>query len=131
MTQPTRPEDDELAIDRVTGELLRVGVLAAAAVLLVGGVLFLAHHGGEPNPDHSKFPQHPKKLHLHEVLAEARAGSGRAIVLIGLVLLIATPVLRVAFTAVAFAWRRDWVYVVIPLIVLGVLIAGVLTGQVG
>ena len=63
------------------------------------------------------------------MLAAARSGQGRAIVQLGLVALIATPILRVLFAALAFAWRRDWVYVVVPLIVLAVLIAGLLSGQ--
>jgi uncharacterized membrane protein len=50
---------------------------------------------------------------------------------LGLVVLIATPLLRVACTVVAFAWRREPLYVLIPLIVLVVLIAGLLTGQAG
>jgi uncharacterized membrane protein len=125
------PPEDDLAIDCVTGQLLRAGVLLAAAVLVVGSVLFLGHHGRDPNPDRKTFPEQPEKLYPAEVLAAARGGSGRAVIEIGLVLLIATPILRVTFTALAFAWRRDVKYVIIPLIVLAVLVAGLLTGQVG
>ena len=47
---------------------------------------------------------------------------GQAIIQFGLLLLIATPVARVAFSAVAFASRGDYMYVVITLIVLAVLL---------
>jgi uncharacterized membrane protein len=124
------PEHDPI-IDRITGLLLRVGVVVSAFVLLVGGVLFLVHHGLEPCPDRKVFPADPEKLRPATVLKAARAGSGQAIILIGLGLLIATPILRVAFTVLAFAWRRDFLYVLIPLIVLAVLITGLLTGQAG
>src|SRR5436190_23164538 len=97
--------DEDLIIDRVTGLVLRVGVLASAAVLLVGGILFLAHHSLEPNPDRTEFPAEPEKLRPAAVLEAARQGHGRAIIFIGLAMLIATPILRVALTAVAFAWR--------------------------
>jgi uncharacterized membrane protein len=125
------PCDEDLPIDRVTGVLLRVGVLTAAAVLVVGAVLFLYHHAWDANRDRTTFPDNPEKLRPRAVLAEARQGRGQAIIEIGLALLIATPILRVAFSAVAFAWRRDYVYVIIPLIVLAVLIAGLVTGQTG
>ena len=60
-----------------------------------------------------------------DIARGALSGHGRAIVQLGLLLLIATPVARVVFCAVAFARRRDWVYVLIPLVVLGVLVLGV------
>jgi len=44
------------------------------------------------------------------------------IIQLGLLLLIATPVARVAFSVVAFAAERDWLYVAITLIVLAILI---------
>ena len=47
--------------------------------------------------------------------------SGRAIIQFGLLLLIATPVARVIFSAVAFAWERDYLYVAFTLAVLAVL----------
>ena len=45
----------------------------------------------------------------------------RDIIQLGLILLIATPVARVAFSVVAFVLERDWLYVAITLIVLAVL----------
>jgi uncharacterized membrane protein len=45
-----------------------------------------------------------------------------AIIQLGLLILIATPVARVAFSVFAFAQERDWLYVVVTLIVLGLLL---------
>jgi uncharacterized membrane protein len=42
----------------------------------------------------------------------------------GLLLLIATPVLRVVFSLFGFASQRDWLYVALTLIVLSVLAVG-------
>ena len=136
----TVPPDDPL--DRIlwrVGILLRVGVLTAAAILAVGGAVFLLRHGSEPRKE---FYQHLRKGPDQEevqktrtrpidVFRAVRAGRGRAIVQLGLMVLIATPVLRVAYTAGAFARRRDFVYVLVPLIVLAVLIAGLVSGQAG
>jgi uncharacterized membrane protein len=55
------------------------------------------------------------------IIADARALSGRGIIQLGLLLLVATPVARVTFSVAAFALRRDRTYVVITLIVLSVL----------
>jgi uncharacterized membrane protein len=55
------------------------------------------------------------------ILGQVRAWRGRGIIQLGLLLLIATPVARVAFSVVAFALERDRLYVGITLIVLAVL----------
>jgi uncharacterized membrane protein len=48
---------------------------------------------------------------------------------LGLLLLIATPVARVAFSVFAFALQRDRLYVVVTLAVLGVLAFSMTGGQ--
>jgi uncharacterized membrane protein len=48
---------------------------------------------------------------------------------LGLLLLIATPVARVAFSAAAFAMQRDRLYVVVALIVLAVLMYSLMGGR--
>jgi uncharacterized membrane protein len=50
---------------------------------------------------------------------------GRGIIQLGLLLLIATPIARVAFAAYGFARQRDWMYVGIAAFVLSVLLYGV------
>ena len=49
-------------------------------------------------------------------------GRPRGLIQFGLLLLIATPVARVAFSVFGFTQERDWVYVVITLIVLALLV---------
>jgi len=52
-----------------------------------------------------------------------------AIVQFGLVLLIATPIMRVALTLVAFWWQRDRLYVGITTFVLALLVYGLFWGH--
>jgi uncharacterized membrane protein len=54
----------------------------------------------------------------------ARSLDARGIVQLGLVLLIATPVARVALTLVAFVLQKDRLYVALTAIVLVLLLAG-------
>ena len=54
---------------------------------------------------------------------------GRGLIQLGVLLLIATPVARVVFSAWAFARQRDWTYVLVTLFVLAVLLFGLFYGQ--
>jgi uncharacterized membrane protein len=113
-------------IEVIIGALLRTGVILAATVVLFGGVLYLARHGHEV-PNYTTFHGEPESLKsVRDIVHGALGGSARAIIQLGLLLLIATPVARVVFSAVAFAVERDNMYVVITLIVLGVLLYSLL-----
>jgi len=108
-------------IEIIIGTLLRTGVILAAAVVLAGGVLYLVRHGHEI-PHYATFTGQPESLKSPRDIVHGVMGmSARAIIQLGLLLLIATPVARVAFSAIAFAIERDYMYVVITLIVLGIL----------
>ena len=81
------------------GKLLRAGVLLAAAVVLAGGLVYLVRHGGEPRPDlrHYRPDYVPAELRSPSgIVTEALTGRGRGLIQLGLLLLIATPVMRVA-----------------------------------
>ena len=114
--------DDEM--DAIMGRLLQVGVLLASSVVLVGGVLFLRlHHATAPNYTH--FTSDAASLLRPAAMFHAiAAGNPAAIIQLGILLLIATPVARVIFAAIAFAIERDRLYVIISLIILCVLTYG-------
>ncbi len=112
---------DDQRIEVIIGGLLRTGVILAAAVVLVGAVVYLAHHGNQV-PNYAVFHGEPKDLKSASDIVHGALGmSGRAIIQLGLLLLIATPVARVLFSAIAFAIERDYMYVVITLVVLAIL----------
>lgn len=109
-------------VARLVGNLLRLGVLLAAAVVATGGLLYLVRHGGDPVAYHV-FHGEPRALRdIGGIVASVSGLGGRAIIQLGLLLLIATPVARVAFSAAAFALERDRMYVVVTLIVLATLL---------
>jgi uncharacterized membrane protein len=108
-------------IEMVIGVLLRTGVLLAGAVVLLGGVLYLTHHWNG-RTDYGTFVGAPQELRSPTaILRGAEHLRGEFIIQLGLVLLIATPVMRVIFSAFAFLYERDYLYVVITLIVLATL----------
>jgi uncharacterized membrane protein len=115
------PQDDSV-LDAQIGILLRVGMLSAAAVILVGGVLFLLHHG-RSIPDYRVFHGTPANLRsIGEITNGAIHGNDLSIIQFGILMLVATPVARVIFSVFAFAAERDYLYVTISGIVLLVLL---------
>jgi uncharacterized membrane protein len=113
-------------VERAVGNLLRAGVLLAAAVVAAGGILYLVRHGGTV-PDYRVFRGEPINLRsLSGILHTSLTESGRGIIQLGLLILVATPVARVAFTAIAFAVERDRTYVLVALLVLALLFKGLI-----
>lgn len=111
-------------LDIVVSRLLRTGVALSAAIVFVGGSMFLVRHGLEM-PDYRVFRGEPADLRsLRGIFHDALALRGRAIIQLGLLLLIATPVARVAYLVFAFARQRDRLYSTIALIVLVLLAYG-------
>lgn len=114
--------------EQVVGNVLRLGVLIAAAVTLVGGVLYLMQ-AGATRPDYHVFHGQSSPLRsLAQVARGVAAGNAEAIVQAGVVLLIATPIARVALTLITFAMRKDRLYTLISAIVLVLLAYGLLGG---
>jgi uncharacterized membrane protein len=119
---PTANIPDDVAMDQKIGVLLHIGVYTAAVVIICGGALFLIRNGGG-HPDYRTFQQLPANLCAPgAILAAALHGNTQSIMQLGMLLLIATPVARVVFSVVAFAVKRDFLYVVISGVVLLVLI---------
>lgn len=116
-------------VDQVIGRLLQIGVLTAAAVVVVGGAMLLAQYGRDP-ADFRVFSGESASLtSVAAIITAALAGDSRAVVQLGLVLLIATPVARVALTLGAFLFQRDRLYVAITALVLALLLYGLIWGH--
>ena len=119
----------ERGVEQLIGRLLQLGVLVAAAVVVTGGAVLLAQHGSGP-ADFRTFRGASEPLRdIGSIVRGVGRLDSRAIVQLGLVLLIATPVARVALTFVAFLFRRDRLYAALTLLVLALLIYGLAWGR--
>ena len=128
MNQPESRWSDH-AVEQIIGRLLQIGVLLAAAVVLFGAVLLLVNHGGNP-ASYSEFRGEPSELRtVTGIVRGAASMHAAAIVQLGLVLLIATPIARVGFTLVAFVLQRDRTYVWITTLVMILLLFGLVFGR--
>ena len=96
--------------------VLRGGVLLSVAVILGGIAWFygLRFAGMLPHPT---FPDT-----LQAVVGGVLTGNPLAVVVLGLLILLATPVLRVAVSVIAFALEEDRTYVIITSLVLAILL---------
>jgi len=112
-------EENVRKINALVHQLLIVG-LAAAAVLMVAGVL-LGLFTGQGLPD--------AMVPLSNLLAELARFNPAAFISLGLLALLATPILRVAGSIVGFAIERDWRYALITTVVLIIVILSIVLGQ--
>jgi uncharacterized membrane protein len=67
---------------------------------------------------------------LREVVNGLIAGRGQAVVAVGLLMLIFTPIMRVAVSIIAFALKRDRAFVLITSGVLTILIISFVLGKI-
>lgn len=113
--------ETDIKMEIVIGNMLRIGVSVAAAVVLTGWILYLIHaHGAKP--DYQHFHGQPILLrNIGPIVRGIGALDSRSIIELGILLLVATPVARVIFCIAAFAVRKDWVYILVSSIVFAVL----------
>jgi uncharacterized membrane protein len=127
------PESSGLAtekMDLIVGNLLRAGVVLSGTIVFIGGLVYLFRHGTQA-PAYHAFHGEPSDLRgVPGILQDACALSGRGIIQFGLLLLIATPVARVAYLIYAFALQKDRVYAMVALTVLLLLAYGLLGARV-
>jgi uncharacterized membrane protein len=130
MSEATVQRADQ-KMDQIMGGLLRTGVVSAAAIVFVGGVVFLSRHR-LPVTNYRVFHGEPAEVRtISGIFHEALAFHGRGLIQLGLLVLIATPVARVAFSFFAFLYERDWTYVFVTVLVLGLLVYSLFGGHGG
>ena len=122
-----------LRLEDVVGPVLRYGSVLSFGLILAGIGLLMALSRISPERVAALARLSEQKV-LHtpgELLAGVAALDPTALISLGLLVLIATPVVRVGSTVVYFAWRRDRSYLAITSFVLLVLLAGFALGAAG
>jgi uncharacterized membrane protein len=108
----------EKQLEYLLSNLLKYGVLIASSIVLFGGILYLIHHGSEP-AEYQVFLGTPSEFRSPTgVVTAILAGSRRGIIQLGLLILIAIPILRVIISFFTFLLQRNFVYVIITSLVL-------------
>lgn len=110
------------------GSLLQWGVLLAMTVVVFGGIFYIYRHG-HTAMDYSTFKgQPPLTTNIKDILHGSITLKGRAIIQLGIILLIATPISRVFASAIGFFAEKDYLYVGITLLVLLIILTSMLGG---
>ena len=126
-------------MELVISGVLRVGVILSAAVIVVGILAFaveqdtgyarvLPHHLKDILTFHQSSGPGFFPTSLAPVLEGALAGKPYAIIELGMLVLILTPIVRVALSVFFFLAERDSLYVGITLFVLTVLAFSLFSG---
>ena len=133
------------AMETLVSQVLRYGVLLSFSIVLLGSLwLFVSRHTGYADLSTAGngaldalthyHPGHQLATSSHgpgDILRGVLSGKAYAIITLGLVVLIATPVLRVAVSVVTFLRERDRLYALITAYVLAVLLASFVLGKSG
>lgn len=115
----------------IIGQLLRYGVALSSIMVIIGGITYLYRHGYEVE-HYSMFNGEPSGYtSLYGVIKGVSENKGREIIQLGVIVLIATPIFRVAFSALAFIIEKDYLYVFITLLVLSIIIFSMTGGLAG
>lgn len=118
------------SIERTISTLLRMGVAISGLIVLAGGIYYLAAHGAEP-ANYRVFHGLPSiDRIISQIVAGAFSGRAQSIIQLGILALIATPILRVVFSLIGFAIERDSKYVAITALVLALLLYSLLEGAI-
>ena len=119
MASPVASDEE---VELRVGALLQVGVLVASVLVATGGVAYLVKYGSIP-PHHETFTGEPDDLkRIGGIVKAASELRGRGIIQLGLLVLLATPVARVAFSLYTFVRQRDRTYILITAFVLSLLL---------
>jgi uncharacterized membrane protein len=116
---PTKVHDEYMG--KVISYILSTGLVLASLAMFAGGAVYLVQHGLEASQS-ANFHGEPTRLRTFSgIISGAAAGRGQHLIQLGVLLLIATPILRVAFSVLAYCRQRDYAYACISMIVLSVI----------
>ncbi len=102
--------------------LLRTGVITSVILIITGGVLFFIQH---PHTSfaYKDFMGEPSRLRrVTDIIHDAFLLRSRSVIQLGILVLIATPVMRVLFSLMEFIITRDKIYILITGIVFSLLL---------
>ena len=120
-----RADNKELQdVEMIISKALRAGVVVSGTVIFIGLLMFLlSGNSGYPK---SIYPSKPS-----EIIRGLLELKSYAIIMTGIMILIATPVFRVGVSIIVFAVEKDYLYVKITTVVFLILIVSLLLGKAG
>jgi len=111
------------------GRVLRAGTIISVSIVFIGGIIYLYRHG-QSVADYSVWKGIPGFIeHASSLVNGAFDFKEQAIIQIGIILLVATPIIRVIFSAIGFVLEKDYMYTGISILVLLIILASMISGH--
>ncbi len=117
-------EEMELSISN----MLRFGIILSALVVFCGGLLYLKNTPATPPPYATFRPEISSLRSVRGTLLGSAHLDPESVIQLGILLLIATPVTRVAFCIMGFVKQRDHLYIGISSAVFLILMYSMIQG---
>lgn len=105
-------------MQHVLGAFLRIGVVVSILVMVTGGVVYLLNNADKKESFEVFNPQNTTYISLATIFNGLKTFNGLAIIQFGVLLLIFTPIARIFLAIYAFVVEKDYLYVVIGVLVL-------------
>ncbi|MCY1527695.1 hypothetical protein D9M68_627710 [compost metagenome] len=122
MNKPVKHYLGDKDVQLILGTLLRVGVVLSTAIVLLGGIIYLSSNSGKAIKFNEFNPAGTPFSSIVDIFTGLRHFDGLAIIQFGVLLLIFTPIARVVFSIFSFLMERDYMYVVVGIIVLCIIV---------
>ena len=116
----------DLDLNRSVGNLLRLGVVLSVIISLLGFIK-LFFEGYEMPKDYSSLEIAEGTIWKTFFTSLANL-EGTGIIQLGILLLILTPLVRIIFAMIGYVKEKDYTYVIVSLIVLGIMLVSFLMG---
>ena len=131
---PPPPRDARArAVEIIISDLLKIGVVTSLTIVVFGTIISFVHHhdylSQQPPLQRLTMPGAAFPHTIHDVIQGIKDFRGQSIVMIGLLLLIATPVLRVGVSIFGFIYEKDRIYIAITTIVFVLLLLSFVLGK--
>lgn len=115
-------------VEQLIGQVLRYGVLLSGSVAIIGGIWYLFQKGAAL-PHYTTFNGEPAGYtSLTGIIEGLKNGSATEIIQLGVVILIATPIIRIVFSLISFILEKDKLYMLITFIVLAIILFSMFGG---
>jgi uncharacterized membrane protein len=116
-------------IEQLIGLQLRYGVLIASLIVLTGGIFYLQQYGSLGIPAYHTFiGTNAGYTTVGQVTSGLVTFNAKSFIQLGVLVLMATPILRIAFSLIGFILEKDRMYIGITLIVLTVMMISIFGG---
>ena len=126
MKYNNRPQTD---MKEMIGNTLRIGVVTACTIALISGIYYLIRNGGETIPNYTIFHKEQASFtSIKGIFNGLTTLSPKEWIQLGVIVLMLTPIIRVALSLIDFARQKDWLYVIITAIVFMVILMNSIIG---